>query len=170
MKIIRTLALLLLGMWLGAAVFFSASVAPNVFRVLRGADLANASSLAGSIVSPLLSTLNRAGFEIAIFLLVMSFFLTAGQSLIRRLAHLITLAVLATATAVGHWVIAARISALRAAMALPIDQISPSDERRIAFDSLHRYSVVLFAVAIVAAAVAFVLIGLDRRPSRQDVT
>jgi hypothetical protein len=63
-------------MWLGAAVFFSASVAPNVFGVLRGADLANASSLAGSIVSPLLSTLNRAGFEIAIFLLVMSFFLT----------------------------------------------------------------------------------------------
>jgi len=157
-------------MWLGAAVFFSASVAPNVFGVLRRADLANASSLAGSIVSPLLSTLNRAGFEIAIFLLVMSFFLTVGQTLIRRVAHLITLAVLATTTAVGHWVIAARISALRAAMALPIDRISPSDERRIAFDSLHRYSVILFAVAMVAAAVAFVLIGLGRRSSRQHVT
>lgn len=166
MRIIRILALLLLGMWIGAAVFFSASVAPNVFGVLRGANLANASSVAGSIVSPLLSTLNRAGFEIAIFLLVMSFFLTAGQTLIRRLAHLITLAVLAITTAVGHWVIAARIAALRAAMALPIDQISPSDARRIAFDSLHRYSVILFAVAIVAAAIAFVLIGVDRRASR----
>jgi hypothetical protein len=149
-------------MWLGAAVFFSASVAPNVFRVLRGADLANASSLAGSIVSPLLSTLNRAGFEIAIFLLVMSFFLTVGQTLIRRMAHLISLAVLATSTAVGHWVIAARIAALRAAMALPVDQISPTDERRIAFDSLHRYSVLLFAVAIVAAAVAFVCLALNQ--------
>ncbi|HEV8140999.1 MAG TPA: hypothetical protein VGP81_14585 [Pyrinomonadaceae bacterium] len=167
MRIIRILALLLLGMWLGAAVFFSASVAPNVFGVLRGADLASASSLAGSIVSPLLATLNRAGFEIAIFLLVMSFFLTVGQTLIPRLAHLLSLAVLATTTAVGHWVIAARIAALRTALTLPIDQIPPSDERRIAFDSLHRYSVLLFAVAILAAAVAFVLIGCGREPSRQ---
>ena len=167
MRIIRILALLLLGMWLGAAVFFSAAVAPNVFGVLRGADLANASSLAGSIVSPLLSTLNRAGFEIAIFLLIMSFFLTVGQTLIPRLAHLISLAVLATTTAVGHWVIAARIAVLRTAMALPIDQIPPSDERRIAFDSLHRYSVLLFAVAILAAAVAFVLIGRGRELSRK---
>ena len=169
MRIIRILAQLLLGMWLGAAVFFSASVAPNVFRVLRGADLTNASSLAGSIVSPLLSTLNRAGFEIAIFLLVMSFFLTAGQTLIRRFAHLISLAVLATATGVGHWYIAARIAALRAAMALPIDQISPSDERRMVFDGLHRYSVILFAVAIVAAAVAFVLIACNRTRSREHL-
>jgi hypothetical protein len=159
-KTIRILALLLLGMWLGAAVFFSASVAPNIFRVLRQAELANASSLAGSIVSPLLSTLNRAGFEVAIFLLVMSFFLTAGQSLIRRVAHLISLAVMAVATGVGHWVIAARIAALRTVMALPVDQISPGDERRIAFDSLHRYSVVLFAVAILAAAVAFVMMAV----------
>lgn len=166
MRIIRILALLLLGMWLGAAIFFSASVAPNVFGVLRGAALANASSLAGSIVSPLLSTLNRAGFEIAIFLLVMSFFLTVGQTLIPRLAHLISLAVLATTTAVGHWVIAARLAVLRAAMALPIDQIPPSDERRIAVDSLHRYSVLLFAVAILAAGVAFVLIGQGRELSR----
>jgi hypothetical protein len=167
-KVIRILGLLLLGMWLGAAVFFSASVAPNVFQVLRGAGLANASSLAGSIVSPLLSTLNRAGFEIAIFLLVMTYFLTAGQTLIRRVAHLIPLAILATSTALGHWVIAARIAALRAAIALPIDQISPSDERRIAFDSLHRYSVLVFAIAIVAAAVAFVYLAMNRtRPPRR---
>jgi len=156
-------------MWLGAAVFFSASVAPNVFGVLRRADLANASSLAGSIVSPLLSALNRAGFEIAIFLLVMSFFLTVGQTLIRRAAHLISLAVVAIATGVGHWYIAARIATLRAAMALPIDQVSPTDERRIAFDNLHRYSVILFAVAIVAAAVAFFLIACNRTRSREHL-
>ena len=170
MRLIRILALLLLGTWLGAAVFFSASVAPNVFRVLRGANLANASSLAGSIVSPLLSTLNRAGFEIALFLLVMSFFLTAGQRLIPRLAYLISLAVLASTTAVGHWVIASRIAALRTTLALPIDQIAPGDERRLTFDSLHRYSVLLFAVAILAAALAFVIIGFGRGRSRPDLT
>jgi hypothetical protein len=161
---IKTLALLLLGMWLGAAVFFSASVAPNVFAVLRHADLPNASSLAGSIVSPLLSTLNRAGFEIAIFLLVMSFFLTLGQGLLRRLFHLISLAIMAITTGIGHWVIAARIAAQRAAMQMPIDQIPAGDERRIAFDSLHRYSVLLFAVAILAAVVAFVMIAVRAKP------
>jgi hypothetical protein len=169
LRIIRILGLLLLGMWLGAAVFFSASVAPNVFRVLRGADVANASSLAGSIVSPLLSTLNRAGFEIAIFLLVMSFFLTAGQTLVSRLAHPISLAVMAAATAVGHWVIAARIGAVRAAMALPIDQIPPGDERRATFDSLHRYSVLLFALAMLAGVVAFVFIGREGGHSRKHL-
>lgn len=157
-------------MWLGAAVFFSASVAPNVFGVLRQAELVNANSLAGSIVSPLLSTLNRAGFEIAIFLLVMSFFLTAGQSMFRKLTQMIALAIVAITTAVGHWVIAGRIAALRAAMTVPIDQISPSDARRIAFDSLHRNSVLLFAVAILAAVVAFILIALERRPGRPNLT
>jgi hypothetical protein len=167
MKVIRILALLLLGMWLGAAVFFSISVAPNIFRVLRQADLMNASSLAGSIVSPLLSTLNRAGFEIGIFLLVMSFFLTTGRSMFQKLTQMIASAMLAITAGVGHWVISARIAALRTAMALPIDQISPSDPRRIAFDNLHRYSVTLFALAILAAAVAFVSIALDRQRSGQ---
>ena len=165
---IKILALLLLAMWLGAAVFFSASVAPNVFGVLRRADPTNASSLAGSIVSPLLSTLNHAGFEIAIALLVMSFFLTGGRSTFRKLSQMISLAILAAATALGHWVLAARIAALRASMQVPIDQISLSDERRIAFDNLHRYSVLVFAVAICAAAGGFILIALElKRPERR---
>ena len=38
--------MLLLGLWLGAAVFFGAAVAPALFNVLRGAGLANANELA----------------------------------------------------------------------------------------------------------------------------
>jgi Domain of unknown function (DUF4149) len=159
-KLIRILGLLLLGMWLGAAIFFSASVAPNVFQVLRGAGLANASSLAGSIVSPLLSTLNRAGFEIAIFLLVMSYFLTRSLRLIAKVSQMTSLAIMALATALGHWVIASRIAALRAVTAIPIDQLAPDDARRLAFDSLHRYSVLVFAVAILSAAVAFFIMAM----------
>ena len=80
---------------------------------------------------------------------------------------MISLAILAATTALGHWVLAARIAVLRASMQVPIDQISPNDERRIAFDSLHRYSVLVFAVAICAAAVVFILIALElKRPER----
>jgi len=156
-------------MWLGAAIFFSASVAPNVFQVLRGAGLTNASTLAGSIISPLLATLNRAGFEIAIFLLVMSYFLTRGHGLIRKVSQMTSLAIMAIATAIGHWVIASRIAALRSATVIPIDQLAPDDARHLAFDSLHSYSVFVFAVAILSAAVAFFIMATAFRRSAHAV-
>jgi hypothetical protein len=155
---LRTVSLLLLGLWLGAAIFFSAAVAPNVFAVLRGAELPNAASLAGSVVTRLLAIINKGGFEIGLFLLVISFFTTRGQKSIRRIAEMLSLAIMAIMTAIGHWVIAARMATLRAALQLSIDQFAP-DPRRIEFDSLHRYSVAMLGVAIVAALIAFVLIA-----------
>jgi hypothetical protein len=157
--LLRTVSLLLLGLWLGAAIFFSAAVAPNVFAVLRGAELANASTLAGSVVTRLLAIINKGGFEIGLFVLVISFFTTRGKKSIGRIAEMLSLAIMAIMTAIGHWVVAARMGALRAAMQLPIDQIAPTDARRIEFDSLHRYSVAMLGVAIVAGLVAFVVIA-----------
>jgi hypothetical protein len=158
-KFLRILALLLLGIWLGAAIFFSAAVAPNVFSVLRGAALPNANALAGSIITRLLGTINRSGFEISIFLLVMSFFITHGRKKWVRVAEMISLAIMAIMTGIGHWVIAARMTALRAAMQLPIDQVAGDDPRRIAFNSLHRYSVLTLSVAMIAALVGFMVMA-----------
>lgn len=154
---LKTLSLLLLGLWLGASIFFSAAVAPNVFAVLRGAELANASTLAGSIVNRLLAVVNQGGFEISLFVVIVGFFTTRGQRSLRRIAEMISLAIMAIMTGIGHWVIAARIASLRAAMQLPIDQIAATDPRRIEFDRLHSYSVAMLGVAIVAGLVAFVL-------------
>ena len=161
---LRTVSLLLLGLWLGAAIFFSAAVAPNVFAVLRGAELANATTLAGSVVTRLLAIINKGGFEISLFVLVISFFTTRGQKLIRRIAEMLSLGIMAIMTAIGHWIVAARMGTLRAAMQLPIDQIAPTDPRRIEFDSLHRYSVAMLGVAIVAALIAFLLIAINSVP------
>jgi hypothetical protein len=158
-KVFRILALFLLGVWLGAAIFFSAAVAPNVFSVLRGAGLPNANALAGSIITRLLTIINHGGFEISIFLLVMSYFMTHGQEKWLRFAGMISLAIMAIMTGTGQWVIAARMSALRAAMQLPIDQIAHDDPRRVAFDNLHRYSVTAMAVGMIAALVAFVIMA-----------
>jgi hypothetical protein len=155
-SIIRQLRILLLGLWLGAAIFFSAAVAPALFGVLRGAGLANANELAGAIVTRLLGIVNRGGLEIALFLFVTGFFVNRNRSRLARWAEMISLAIVAIMTAVGHWVIAARMSALRTAMQLPIDHIAPDDPRRIAFDNLHRYSVLLLSVAMCAAVAAFV--------------
>ncbi len=157
--VIQYLRLLLLGLWLGAAVFFSAAVAPTVFGVLRGAQLANASELAGTIVQRLLSVINRGGFEIALFLIVTGYFISKRDSRLKRFAEMISLAIMAIMTGVSHWIISARMLALRSAMQAPIDQIAAGDTRRVAFDALHGYSVTAMGVAILAALFAFLVMA-----------
>src|SRR5262245_834519 len=103
--IMKPLRLLLLGIWLGAAIFFGAAVAPNLFGVLSGASLANANELAGTIVTRLLSIINRGGFEIALFLLVTAFFVSKHENRFARFAEMISLAILAMMTGVNHWII-----------------------------------------------------------------
>jgi len=66
-------------------------------------------------------------------------------------------------TGVGHWLIAARMRALRAAMVLPIDQIAPDDPRRLAFNSLHVYSVNALGIAMIASVLAIVLMARSIR-------
>jgi len=166
-SIIRILRLLLLGLWLGAAIFFGAAVAPALFGVLRGANLPNANELAGTIVTRLLTIINRGGFEISLFLLVTAYFTTKNESRLRRFAEMISLAIMAIMTGVGHWVIAARMSALRVAMQGQIDQVALNDPRRIAFDSLHGYSVSAMGVAMVAGLVAFVIMARGTSPTRE---
>lgn len=150
-------------MWLGAAIFFGAAVAPALFGVLRGAGLVNANELAGSIVTRLLGFVNKGGFEIALFLLVTAFFVHRNRHAFARIAEMISLAIMAIMTGVGHWIVSARMLELRKAFGAPIDQVSLSDSRRVAFDSLHRYSVIVMGVAIVAGLAAFMISVPGRR-------
>ena len=152
--------MLLLGIWLGAAIFFGAAVAPALFGVLRGAGLANANELAGSIVTRLLRIINQGGFEIALFLFVTAFFINQNRTRFARFAEVISLAIMAIMTGVSHWIISARMLELRRAMGTPIDQVSPLDPRHVAFESWHRTSVTVMAVAIIAGLVAFVLMTM----------
>lgn len=152
---IRQLRVLLLGMWLGAAIFFGAVVAPALFGVLRGADLVNANELAGSIVSRLLSFLNKGGFEIALFALVTGFFVNRNQKVVARAVEVLSLAIMAIMTGVSQWVITAKMVALRAAMNGAIDQVPLTDPRRVEFDLLHRYSTTVMMVAMLAGLIAF---------------
>lgn len=146
-------------MWVGSALFFGAVVAPSAFGVLRSFALSNANEIAGSIVTRTLAVVNVAGFVIALFLLVTLFLQRSSYGRISFILQSVVLAVIAVATGVGHWVIAARMRLLRAAMVLPIDQVSPDDTRRIAFNDLHGYSVNALGLAMIAALVTMVLIS-----------
>ena len=147
----------MLGIWLGAAVFFGAAVAPALFSVLREAGLANANELAGSIVTRLLGFINRGGLEIALFLFVTALFVNRNRSRLAYWAEVISIAIMAIMTGVSQFVISARMLELRRAMGSAIDQVSPIDPRRMAFDALHRYSVMVMSVALIAGLIAFFL-------------
>ena len=149
----------MLAAWLGAALFFGAVVAPAAFGVLRSFGLPNASEIAGSIVTRTLGVINVAGFLIALLLLVTVFLRRQAQTRLTLIIECVCLAVIALTTAVGHWWIAARMRALRAAMELPIDQVAVADPRRVEFNALHGYSVKALGIAMIAGLVALVLMG-----------
>jgi len=88
--------------------------------------------------------------------------MTRNESRFARFAEMISLAILAIMTGISHWVISARMLALRAAMQTPIDQIARDDARRVAFDALHHYSVIVMGVAIVAGLSAFLIMARPR--------
>jgi hypothetical protein len=160
---LNKIRLLLLASWLGAAIFFSAVVAPGSFRVLRTFDLPNQNEIAGAIVSHTLPFINLIGVIISMMVLVTTFALR--NTLTRRSFNfqIILLLIVASATAAGEWIIAARMRALRAAFRIPIDQVPLDDAGRIAFAALHGYSVVALSVAMIAALLAFFL--MSRRSS-----
>jgi hypothetical protein len=163
---ISKLRLVLISAWLGVAIFFAAWVAPTLFGVLRGAGLQNASNIAGTIVSRLLSVINSSGFEIAFFALVTALFINRDQQRASRIAEVISLLIMAIMAAAGQWVVTPRMAALRAAMQAPIDQIAANDPRRMAFDNLHKYSVLLLSIAMLAAIAAIIFAKVSHKSSK----
>jgi len=159
--ILNSARLILLALWFGAALFFSVVVAPAAFGVLRSHGLPNASELAGAIVTRSLSVVNVAGFLIALLLLVTIYFARRGG--VGFVVEVICLILIALATSLGHWVIAARMRSLRAAMVVPIDQVAGDDAQRIAFNHLHGYSVNALGLAMIAALVTIVLMARSLR-------
>src|SRR6202022_3813758 len=97
-----------------------------------------------------------------LFLLVTSYFMNKRAGRLVRFVEVISLAIMAIMTGVSHWVISARMLALRAAMQVPIDQIAIDDSRRIAFNALHGYSVAAMGVAVIAGLVAFLIMARQK--------
>ncbi|MDT4965496.1 MAG: hypothetical protein QOJ64_233 [Acidobacteriota bacterium] len=157
--VLRDLRLMLVALWLGSAVFFSATVAPSAFGVLRARNVPYANEAAGTIVTRTLGVVNTAGFVIALFLLASAFAFRRRAKPRLFALEIISTIVLAIATAVGQWIIAARMLGLRAAMGRPIDDVPADDALHASFNTLHGYSVAALGIAIIAAAVLLLVIS-----------
>lgn len=154
MKFLSNIRLLLIGLWLGAAVFFSFAVAPGAFAVLPTREAA------GALVSRSLMIVNLSGLIIGLILLASSFVkVPAGTNLFLLWTERISLVVLTVAGAVGQFVIALWLSFVKAQMGRPIDEIALDDPLRIRFNNLHEYSVWVLIAAMIAAIIAFFIIS-----------
>ena len=145
-----------LSLWLGAALFFSFAVAPNVFAVLRSFDLLNANEIAGTIVTRTLTVINIGGFSFGLIALLLTIALKRNARGFIFALQLLSLLVLTITTAIGQWIVAARMRALRVDMGV-IDLVAANDPRRLTFTQLHGYSVALLSTAMIAAIVMLAL-------------
>ena len=161
-SVLNNLRLLLIAAWLGASIFFSAAVAPAAFQVARGFNLPNAGEIAGGMVSRTLAIINISGFVISVSVILLSLLLRKYYKTSSFIAQLVLLMVVLVSTAVGEWIIAARMRDLRAAMRIPIEQVATGDPMRVAFQALHGYSVAALSVAIIATLIAFIFMAQRR--------
>lgn len=159
MKFLSNIRLLLIGLWLGAALFFSFAVAPSAFGVLRDQQVAHYSAIAGELVSRNLMIVNLSGLIIGIIALATSF---VGAALTNRFAlwtERVLLIFLTIACAVGQFVIAIWLRFVKTEMGKPIDEFAIDDPLRIKFNNIHEYSVWVLVAAMVAALVVFFIIA-----------
>jgi hypothetical protein len=156
MKFLSDIRLLLLGLWLGAAVFFIA-VAQSAFAVVPQRELA------GAVVGRTLAILNYSGLGISVILLISS---VLGSDVRRKVLLWIErflLLVVAIACAVGQIVIGLMMMSVRAGMAgRPIDEIAVDDPLRIQLHMLHEYSVWVLDVGMNAALIVFFIVANRR--------
>ena len=153
MRFLISIRLLLIGLWLGAAIFFIA-VAQSSFAVLPSRELA------GAVVSRTLMIVNLSGLAIGLILLATSFIKRLNTAPLWIWTERILLVLLTAACAIGQFVIALWLSFVRAQMGgKPIDEVSLEDPLRIQFNQLHQYSQWILLGAMVAALALFFLIG-----------
>jgi len=159
MKFLSNIRLLLIGLWLGAAVFFSFAVAPTAFGVLKNLQIAQSSTIAGEMVSRNLMIINVGGLIIGLILLATSFVGAVNTNRFVLWTERILLLLLTAACAVGQFVIALWLSFVKAQIGRPIDEVAADDPLRLKFNNLHEYSVWVLLIAMLAALIAFFIIS-----------
>lgn len=153
MKIAAELRILLVALWLGAAIFFSGAVAQSAFAVLPSREAA------GAVVNRTLAILNYSGFAVGLILLASSYISKKNIARLKLWIEQGLLLLLTGACAFGQFVVGAKLHDLRERIGRPIDELASDDPLRIAFNDLHGYSVTVLSVAILSAIAVFFLIA-----------
>jgi hypothetical protein len=150
------LGIILLALWLGAAILVAAVVAPAAFAVLPSR------ALAGALVGRVLPVIFWGGIIIGVAVFALARATSAGSLAMSGVAVLIA------GCLIAQLVISPRIERIRDAVGGPIDALAVTDPRRIDFGRLHGLSVACMGVAGLGALLTlFVLMrtATSRNPS-----
>lgn len=139
-------SLVLLSLWLGAALIVAAVVAPAAFDVLP------TRTLAGALVGRVLPVLFWSGSVIGLVVLWL------GWRVPSPAGRTIAAVVLIASCLVAQLGIAPRIERVRAAIGGPLEALDPSNPLRQSFGRLHGMSVACLGAGGLAALVVLVLL------------
>jgi uncharacterized protein DUF4149 len=132
---------IVLALWLGAALFFVAVIAPAAFAVLP------TRMLAGAIVGRGLPVLFCGGVLAGLVIMLVEWRVPSRRAVTGRMvAGFVTV----ISCAIAQFGIAPRIASLRAQIGGSLDSLPAGDARRLAFGRLHGISVVLLGIAMLA--------------------
>ena len=150
----RSLPVVLLAAWLGAATFFAAVIAPAAFRVLPER------ALAGALVGRTLPVIFLAGVGAGTLVALLAWM---DRDAVGRVPRVLGGALVALTCGVATWGALGRIERLRAAIGGTLDTLPPDDARRVMFGRLHALSVGLLGAAMLVAAITLVSFLRPRR-------
>ncbi len=150
----------LLGLWVGVAALFSFVVAPGAFAVLPSPQLA------GNIVSRVLSGVEIIGILVGLALIGVSLFVRSRETR-RPVFELVVVVLLTLAMTISHFVVSARLHALRDQFGEHLSDLPSEDTTRVTFDLLHRCSVGLLSFSLFAAIVLLAVLIWRDSSSRQ---
>ncbi len=153
MKLLSDFRLLLIGLWLGAACFFSFAVAPSVFAVLESREMA------GSVVNRTLALINYSGLIIGVVLLASSLISKETTNRFWLWTERFLLLILTAACAVGQFVIALWLSVIRAQIGRSVEEVAADDPLRLQFNIWHQYSIWVLGSAMIAALLVFFIVS-----------
>lgn len=144
-----------LAAWLGAVLFFGASVAPAAFAVLP------TRTDAGALVGRTLPVLMLAGMVVGAILMLGAGRLRAAGAALRRATAIVGISMLASCGLAQLWV-APAIDRIRTA-AGTIETRPPDDPLRRRFGRLHAMSVALLGIAWLGGTTLLLMATVTRR-------
>lgn len=153
MKFLPKIEQLLIGLWLGGALFFMFAVAPSVFSVLESREMA------GYVVSRTLTIVNFSGIAIGVLLLLLSFIPRGEATTIWAWLQRVLLLIVALAGGAGQAIIGIYMRYLRSMSDTPISELPADNPIKMQFDAWHQYSVWVLVAGMIAALLAFFIIS-----------
>jgi len=155
MKIFSDIRLLILAIWLGAAIFFI-FVAQGAFAFLPQRELA------GGVVNRSLAMLNYGGIGAAVLLLATSLIGTARIGGLSLWIERVLILVLGVSCAIGQYLVGFWLASVRTQIGRPIDEVALDDPLRIQFNTLHMWSQWILFAGMIAALIVFFVISRRR--------